>query len=688
MRNEPEIEKKASDELKTNVREMMRQEELRKMAERVQKERDAVNKKEEVKEPVKKTGVLEYTVGMENPQLERYDNADINIISKIQDVDRIEQIAEGKNTNEKHILELAEDISKNGIKHPVLIVYNSETGEVVLGEGNHRLQIAQILGLKTIPVKLDIGRGKNLNFKTLNIGKNLLKDSLNASFNKGKNVNKILTAIKNAKGKTEPMRYTPEQEKVRMENDIDLEISSFKNSFTKSVEEELNRINKDLKYYKKELKNKDLKQERIDELEEWIEDEAENGLIVSQILESINKTNNVSTLSDLVKEFDKEVGIKQSDKFLLNLKEDIEKIKKNRQENIEEFSKITGEKTKELINKIKQFRKEAPIENKSSFDNFKKMNKNDMWYSINDNYEMKVKTGNQVFEDTALEEYKYYREKGGKKIHDGLEELIAEKTIQPSHKAKKKLSPIKKAFLDNGLKHNINQVRLDNKNQIRTEIKELGMGYYIYNHQNKLGKDIDIKEKGYIEAPIDKMFELKTKEDLETYKDLTKNEQILKDNFAYKSLLDNGVKINDALVRIERIKSKVESGEDYTFKDKKLHDFLSQTIQDYDVDQVITKEKFDDSGIGEMLDAFDNVISSGENLGFDTKNIKDALENNRTVMQKEKFVGVIASNLDKNNPDILFKQPTQIATFADIMKSKMAFKKKLEKAKEMSEKVC
>jgi HK97 family phage prohead protease len=50
--------------------------------------------------------------------------------------------------------ELTEDIRANGIKHPLVVQYDPETGTLALDEGNHRLAAAQRLGMKVLPVRM------------------------------------------------------------------------------------------------------------------------------------------------------------------------------------------------------------------------------------------------------------------------------------------------------------------------------------------------------------------------------------------------------------------------------------------------------------------------------------------------------------------------------------------------------
>lgn len=50
--------------------------------------------------------------------------------------------------------ELREDIKKNGIKEPLILYYGATKGNIILGEGNHRLMIAKELGITEVPVRV------------------------------------------------------------------------------------------------------------------------------------------------------------------------------------------------------------------------------------------------------------------------------------------------------------------------------------------------------------------------------------------------------------------------------------------------------------------------------------------------------------------------------------------------------
>lgn len=61
-------------------------------------------------------------------------------------------LTRGGHRETEKVEKLRENIKKNGIKKPVELMTNSK-GEIVINDGNHRLQIAQELGIKNIPVQ-------------------------------------------------------------------------------------------------------------------------------------------------------------------------------------------------------------------------------------------------------------------------------------------------------------------------------------------------------------------------------------------------------------------------------------------------------------------------------------------------------------------------------------------------------
>ncbi len=55
---------------------------------------------------------------------------------------------------DNHLKELADSITEEGFREPIMLELNPETGVMSLGEGNHRLVIAYMLGLDEIPVRV------------------------------------------------------------------------------------------------------------------------------------------------------------------------------------------------------------------------------------------------------------------------------------------------------------------------------------------------------------------------------------------------------------------------------------------------------------------------------------------------------------------------------------------------------
>jgi hypothetical protein len=73
----------------------------------------------------------------------------IEVLKKYREYDRL------KKPMSREIYEkLKADIMANGIKDIAIIMYGTETDTAILGEGNHRLAIAEELGIKAIPVRV------------------------------------------------------------------------------------------------------------------------------------------------------------------------------------------------------------------------------------------------------------------------------------------------------------------------------------------------------------------------------------------------------------------------------------------------------------------------------------------------------------------------------------------------------
>jgi len=64
----------------------------------------------------------------------------------------IKHLGEGGFRSPEQIAKLKLDIEQNGIKYPINII-KQEDGSYIISDGNHRLQIAQDLGIKEVPVK-------------------------------------------------------------------------------------------------------------------------------------------------------------------------------------------------------------------------------------------------------------------------------------------------------------------------------------------------------------------------------------------------------------------------------------------------------------------------------------------------------------------------------------------------------
>ena len=90
---------------------------------------------------------------LENNQNTLYNNIKIGEIKNININDISNLISQGGYRTEEQINRLKEDIKKNGITTPIEI-YRKNDGTIAIENGNHRLKIAQELGIKDIPVKM------------------------------------------------------------------------------------------------------------------------------------------------------------------------------------------------------------------------------------------------------------------------------------------------------------------------------------------------------------------------------------------------------------------------------------------------------------------------------------------------------------------------------------------------------
>lgn len=72
--------------------------------------------------------------------------------------DRVKKpiMVNGENWSEINISKLADDISINGFKEPIILAYDQEDMVATTIEGNHRFEVAKRLGYLEVPVKLEL----------------------------------------------------------------------------------------------------------------------------------------------------------------------------------------------------------------------------------------------------------------------------------------------------------------------------------------------------------------------------------------------------------------------------------------------------------------------------------------------------------------------------------------------------
>jgi hypothetical protein len=103
--------------------------------------------------------LIDYGFTDKTSQLYRKKINEANTVSEVS-LSLINEIPKGNTFHDKYTPsyynELKKDIQANGIKEPITLKYYYETNTLELGEGHHRLQIANELNLKTIPVQIKV----------------------------------------------------------------------------------------------------------------------------------------------------------------------------------------------------------------------------------------------------------------------------------------------------------------------------------------------------------------------------------------------------------------------------------------------------------------------------------------------------------------------------------------------------
>lgn len=87
-----------------------------------------------------------------NGQKTRYNDFDLGEVKNVPIEDVLQFKTDGGYRDKQYMAELREDIRKNGIDNPIELVRNSD-GSIGIENGNHRLQVANELGLKEVPIK-------------------------------------------------------------------------------------------------------------------------------------------------------------------------------------------------------------------------------------------------------------------------------------------------------------------------------------------------------------------------------------------------------------------------------------------------------------------------------------------------------------------------------------------------------
>lgn len=86
-----------------------------------------------------------------------YSKAELVSIEEIErfiDIDRAEYAAERGGYAQKRLDDLEKSIAEEGIKDIAIITYSQSQRKAYMGEGNHRLAVAKMLGIEAIPVRV------------------------------------------------------------------------------------------------------------------------------------------------------------------------------------------------------------------------------------------------------------------------------------------------------------------------------------------------------------------------------------------------------------------------------------------------------------------------------------------------------------------------------------------------------
>lgn len=65
---------------------------------------------------------------------------------------------QGNPTNPEKVAEVKKEIDEFGMKEPVVVIFNPKSGLMYVGDGNHRVQAAQELGMPWVPVRVSVSR--------------------------------------------------------------------------------------------------------------------------------------------------------------------------------------------------------------------------------------------------------------------------------------------------------------------------------------------------------------------------------------------------------------------------------------------------------------------------------------------------------------------------------------------------
>ena len=216
----------------------------------------------------------------------------------------------------ERMIELVDKMITRGITQPLSVDYREETGEIVIGEGNHRLMIANWFGIKELPVSIEHyigvshGDGKfaqapsgldsrtlkhNIIDKVYNVSKPQLSKSINVKEYIKQDIKEKTRKSNDFKKELESLSATDIKEKLRIELEIShiientlieeslgykpTEYPVTDNDVQEELDNKLNRVNEDIYQLERDLKNLNKRLKKVGEIKVRTKEEVQNKVV-------------------------------------------------------------------------------------------------------------------------------------------------------------------------------------------------------------------------------------------------------------------------------------------------------------------------------------------------------------------------------------------------------------------------